>query len=94
MARTVIEVCACTRCSMMGSMEIADHVIELQRMLDDNDELKYQIDLIYISRPDLTEEDPSIAPVVYVNGVLYTNADASIIMDAIVRDKEVQNSVD
>ena len=58
MARTVIEVCACTRCSMMGSMEIADHVIELQRMLDDNDELKYQIDLIYISRPDLTEEDP------------------------------------
>lgn len=94
MARTKIEVCACTRCSMMGSMEIADHVIELQRQLDDNDELKYAIDLFYISRPDLTEEDPSIAPIVFVNGVLYKNADASIIMDAIVRDKDVQDLAD
>ncbi len=88
MARTIIEVCACTRCSMMGSMEIADNVLALQLLLDENDEPKYDIELKYISRPDLTEEDPALAPIVFVNGLLYTNADASIIMDAIVRDSE------
>lgn len=88
MARALVEVCACIRCSMMGSMEIADNVLEMQSQLDENDELKYDIELKYVSLPELTDEDPSMAPVVFVNGVMYTKADASIIMDAIVRESE------
>ncbi len=94
MARTRIEVCACTRCSMMGSMEIAQYVVELQGMLDENDELKYDIELINVSRPDVTEVDPSLAPVVFVNGELYPHANASIIMDAIINDKEAKMSAE
>lgn len=90
MARTRIEVCACTRCSMMGSMEIAQYVVELQGMVDENDELKYDIELINVSKPEVTDEDPSLAPVVFVNGVMYTRANASIVMNAIVRDREAK----
>ncbi len=88
MARTIVEVCTCIRCTMMGSMEIAEHVMELQRSLDEDDQPKYDIELVYVSLPELTDEDESLAPVVFVNGEMYTRADSSIIMDAIVRDKE------
>ena len=94
MARTRIEVCACTRCSMMGSMEIAQYVVELQGMLDENDELKFDIELINVSKPEITDEDPALAPVVLVNGDLYPRANASIIMDAILSDKEAESSAE
>ena len=40
-----VEVCACTRCSMVGSMEIAQDILLLQSRLDDEGELKYNIEL-------------------------------------------------
>ncbi|HHX36867.1 MAG TPA: hypothetical protein GX717_02680 [Clostridiaceae bacterium] len=90
MKKTVkVEVCACTRCSMVGSMEIAQDILLLQSKLDEEGELKYDIELSHISRSDLNKEGYK-SPIVFVNDEMFTAADSSTIMDAIVRASKAE----
>ncbi len=77
-----VEVCACTKCSMVGAMEIFQDVSFMQSQLTDMGDLKYNIDLVNICRSDLHESGHA-SPLVFVNGTLYEGADAATIMEAI-----------
>lgn len=82
--KVTVEICACTRCSMVGAMEIAQDVVAMQGVVDEEDGLVYEIDLINVSKPELTPTNDK-APLVIVNGVEFYKADSATIMDEIIR---------
>lgn len=77
-----VEVCACTKCSMVGTMEILQDITYMQSELTDAGDLRYNIDLMNICRPDLHEQGVE-SPLVFVDGEMYDNTDAATIMEAI-----------
>jgi NADH:ubiquinone oxidoreductase subunit E len=82
-----VEVCACTRCSMVGSMEIAQDILLLQSEVDEEDNLRYNIELVNISRPELTKDDGE-APLVIVNGKEIFKAESAAIMEEVIRQSQ------
>lgn len=82
-SKVKVEICACTRCSMVGSMEIGQNVSDLQFFLDEEGLPKYDIELTYVCRSDLNEAGYK-SPVAIVNDQIFGNADTATVLEAVI----------
>ena len=83
MKRLQVQVCACTKCIMMGAMEIMENIESLKK-LKVQLRLQTQIDLIMDKKicGDLSDD---AAPVVIINDEVIEQATPEIVMEKIVK---------
>ena len=77
-SKVKVEICACTRCSMVGSMEIGQNVSDLQFFLDEEGLPKYDIELTYVNEAGYK------SPVAIVNDQIFGNADTATVLEAVI----------
>ncbi|NJP39835.1 hypothetical protein HCH52_02040 [Oscillospiraceae bacterium HV4-5-C5C] len=83
MKKVIVEVCAGTRCTISGSMDIVANIENLLSTYDEEGKPMYDIEVRNVPCQHDCEKDGSLAPVVIVNGEKIVCASSDQVMNRI-----------